>query len=436
MIRTGGSKSNSRAIASVNVIVDAIVNVIVIVNVIAFALAPSTARAGGFGRPNEIDARAIGMGGAFAAVADDPWAIWHNPSGLAFPDETQVSLDLALLSLNRQWTPPSHATIDENTAPQIVPGIAGSTRFAFGRDKPARLALGVGFYVSYGGKISFDPAAVANTVPNTMTGTNAGITETGITLFEVTPAVAYQVADVLSLGFVLRVGIATFDVNDDEPAFSASNLSATGAGIGASFSATLRPHPRVSLAAVYRTTLSTTVTGNGNISVAKGPSMKRDMSLDIVWPQSASLGVSVRVLPFLRLAAQGDWTAWSSIQQLVVQFSPAGTLSQTKQMQFNDSFTLHLGAEGTFSRFAVRAGFAVDGNAIPDATTRRETRDGMKYDATVGFGVRVWRLRIDAAFDYLFGTSPRVIPLGLPNAEAGSYTATVLTFALTTTIVF
>lgn len=388
-----------------------------------FLISPSLALAGGFGRPNIIGARAVGMGGGYAAVADDPWALDHNPAGMAFPDENQVALDLGILKLDRQWTPPGKPTVSENTPLQPIPAIAATTRFAFGSNKPARFAVGVGFFVTYGGKISFDPASVKDSL-----GPGAsGITETGLTLFELTPGVAYQVSDVLSLGAALRVGISTFDVTDVEPAFSADNLSASGAGIGGSFSAMVRPHARLSIGAVYRTTLSTNLTGNGNIAIGGGAAMRRDMSLAVTWPQSATLGLSLRVASFLRLVAQGDWTAWSSFQKLEVNF--AGGLSQVKQMQFSDVFTLHAGGEATFSRFAARLGFSVDGNAIPDATSRRENQDGLKYDVTAGFGVRLGRFGIDAAFDYLFGGPPRMIAPG-PFAEAGAYSATVLTFQL------
>ena len=60
----------------------------------------------------------------------------------------------------------------------------------------------------------------------------------------------------------------------------------------------------------------------------------------------------------------------------------------------------------------------------------------MKYDVTLGAGVRFWRMRIDLATDILFGGAPRVIPTGLPYAEAGSYSASVLTFQGTATIAF
>jgi long-chain fatty acid transport protein len=414
------------------------------VALVSLALAPSLARAGGFGRPNEVGARAIGLGGAFAAVADDPTAVWHNPAGLAFPDETQVLVSLGLISLDREWlrptasgyptfsgacTPPS--CVPENTPLQLVPTLGASTRFAFGGNHPQRLALGIAFYNSYGGAISFDPKAVADSLAPGA----SGITSTSITLLEVTPAVAYQLADVLSVGFALRVGIGTFAVEDVEAAFSASKLSATGAGLGGSFSAMVRPHPRLQIGAVYRTTLTTKVTGGGDISIGGGMPSHRDMSLELVWPQSTSLGVSLRATNFLRLVVQGDWTGWSSVQKLDVQFS--GGLEQAKAIRFSDNFTLHAGAEVTFWRLAVRAGFTADTNAVPDSAFRRENRDGMKYDATVGAGVRVGRFRIDAAFDYLFGIgAPRVISAPAPDAEAGAYRAQVLSFELSGGVAF
>ena len=41
------------------------------------------ARGAGLSRPNVVGARAIGMGGAFTGIADDPTAVWYNPAGTA-----------------------------------------------------------------------------------------------------------------------------------------------------------------------------------------------------------------------------------------------------------------------------------------------------------------------------------------------------------------
>jgi long-chain fatty acid transport protein len=401
---------------------------LLLVALLAAGLAAPSARGAGFGRPVEIGARAVGLAGAYAAAADDPSAVWHDPAALAFPDETQLYLDAALVLLGRTWQPPGKPRVDETTPPQPIPTLGASTRFAFGSLKPSRLALGVAFYSSYGGAIAFDPASVSGSIGSGA----AGLTQTSLALLEVAPALAYQVADALALGVALRIGISTFSVDDQEPAFTASGVSAVGAGVGATFGATVRPHPRVAIGAVYRTPLSTGMSGSGNLSIAGGPPTRRDLTLQVTWPQSAALGLSVRAAPFLRLVAQADWTGWSSLQELDVAFG--GTV-QVRPLRFADSYTLRAGAEATVWRLQLRVGGAVDSNAIPDATSRREDRDGWKYDLTAGIGVRFWRMRIDAAVDALLGVAPRVVAPA-PAAEAGTYSGRILSFELSASAAF
>jgi long-chain fatty acid transport protein len=57
---------------------------------VAALLLPSLAKGGGFAL-YEHGSRAVGMGGAFAATADDPTAGYYNPAGLAFLKGTQVA---------------------------------------------------------------------------------------------------------------------------------------------------------------------------------------------------------------------------------------------------------------------------------------------------------------------------------------------------------
>src|SRR5262249_35589210 len=148
-------------------------------------------------RPNVIGARAIGLGGAFTAVADDPTAVWHNPAGTAFAGDTAVYIGGELIFLGRQYSPAPGSplanagvttqTLQENTAPTFVPVIGATTRFGFGKTKPTRFALSVLAYDAYGGSISYDPKDV--TVPGT---TNPfGLTKTQILNFELAPALAY-----------------------------------------------------------------------------------------------------------------------------------------------------------------------------------------------------------------------------------------------------
>src|SRR5215831_2710893 len=126
-------------------------------------LVPTAAHAGALGRPNEIDARAVGMGGAFTAVADDPSAVWFNPAGLAQLRQTTILGGVDMVAASFDSTPatctgttPCAKISTSTTLP--LPALAVSTRFAGfnGRD-PSRVAVGFGMFITMGGQVDFNP---------------------------------------------------------------------------------------------------------------------------------------------------------------------------------------------------------------------------------------------------------------------------------------
>ena len=65
----------------------------VLLAVVSVALAGTATLASAAGlRVNEQGAKAMAMGNAFAAQADDPSALFHNPAGIAFLKGTQANL--------------------------------------------------------------------------------------------------------------------------------------------------------------------------------------------------------------------------------------------------------------------------------------------------------------------------------------------------------
>ncbi len=397
------------------------------------AVHSNSAHAAGLSRPNIVGARAIGLGGAFTAVADDPTAVWYNPAGTAFYGDTSIYLGGEILFLQRGYAPAPTSplgmagvtgNVQENTSPQFVPVIGGSTRFGFGRTKPSRFALSLLVYDPYGGAISFSPSSVMQ----------QGILNTQIVDLEITPTVAYQVTDILAIAAGVRIGVNLFSVDDSESAFHAV-LSANGVGIGGILGLMVKPHPLIQVGAVYRTPLSATVTGSGPVTVAGQMPANQDMSLSVTWPQSAGLGLSVNIPQArLMLSLQGDWTGWSSVQKLSIIL---GGSPQDKQMHFSDSYALHFGAQGIITRFLLaRLGFALDGNAIPNATVRRENQDNLKATFAFGFGLHFWKLFIDAAFEALLPLPARVITTQGPDNEAGVYAAHIYTAELSAQIRF
>jgi long-chain fatty acid transport protein len=415
------------------------------VTLLASTVGHRDARGAGLSRPNVVGARAIGLGGAFTAVADDPTAVWHNPAGTAIYGDNVFYLGGELVVLNRAYTPDAQSPlgqggvtskISENTSPTVIPVIGASTRFGFGKTPPTRFAFSILAYDAYGGSISYKPSDVSVTTGG-MTRVS-GISSTQILDFELTPTLAYQVSDTFQVGAGLRIGINNFSVNDTETAF-ATNLSGSGVGIGGILGIMLRPHRLVQIGAVYRTPLNASISGNGPLLVGGMSQGNKDFSLSISWPQSAGLGVTV--FPHKRLFAtvQADWTGWSSIQTLTLDI---GGITQAKQMRYMDTYAIHAGVQGVITRFLVlRVGGALDSNAIPDRTVRRENQDSFKGTIDAGFGLHFWKIFIDGAFDLLVPTDGRVISTPVPSMsaaenETGLYRAVVYSAELSAQIRF
>jgi long-chain fatty acid transport protein len=410
------------------------------------------ARGAGLSRPNVVGARAVGLGGAFTAVADDPTAVWHNPSGIAIYGDNVVYLGGELVILGRSYTPDANSplgqtsptgqpgitkTITENTSPTGIPVVGASTRFGFGKGKATRFAFAILAYDAYGGSISYSPSDISRPDATGMPRIS-GISATEIRDFELTPTLAYQVSDVVSLGAGLRIGINNFSVTDTESAF-ATQLDGSGVGLGGIFGIMLRPHRLVQIGAVYRTPLSASISGSGPLTIGAGMPMNKDFSLNISWPQSAGLGVTVYPIQRLFVTVQADWTAWSSIQKLSLDI--AG-ITQDKEMRYMDTYAIHAGVQGVITRFLVaRLGGALDSNAIPDRTVRRENQDALKGTVDVGLGVHFWKIFVDAAFDLVVPTGGRVVSTPLPSMaapenETGTYKALVYSAELSAQIRF
>jgi long-subunit fatty acid transport protein len=107
--------------------------------------------------------RAIGMGGAFTAVADDPSATFYNPAGLVLTNESSLSASLTLNAFDRVTiengyrTRDGKSTLNHNTAtslPVFVAAIKTLGRRA--DDGRRRHAIALSSFTRSGRRVSFD----------------------------------------------------------------------------------------------------------------------------------------------------------------------------------------------------------------------------------------------------------------------------------------
>lgn len=109
-----------------------------------FLVIPTIAFSNGF-QINEQGAKALGMGGAFVAQADDPTAVYFNPAGITQLDRTQVSFGVSPIMPYASFKSDNTGKTtdaDENTF--LIPNFFAVIKLN------ERLSLGIGGFSNYG----------------------------------------------------------------------------------------------------------------------------------------------------------------------------------------------------------------------------------------------------------------------------------------------
>jgi long-chain fatty acid transport protein len=389
------------------------------------ALAITAAEAGGLGRPNPISARGVGMGGAFAALADDVTALHFNPGALAFaPAELTIGGELVIAP--RRYTPRlsdgSDGPAQETTPIVPLPALGVVGRFA---DRP--FTLGVGVWNTFGGKVSYEPT------------TASALDAVQDAAIEIVPGFAYRFDDRLAAGAALRVGLGLFSLSATALPQDA-DLSAFGVGLSYAAGVVITPVPAVRIGLAWRAPLTIRTTGSGTVvyPAPMGPT-RTDVEHTQRWPEQLSLGVGVRAAPRLRLAAQLDWAGWSRVDVIAVEFPDAPGIDQRYPVDWDDNLTVRLGADlQVRPGLVLRAGAYFDSSAVPDRTIERQYLDDDKVGVAAGASLAVSRWRVDAAVDVVLPGSRTVddnrIEVGAwparANVAPGEHAGSVFSLAL------
>ena len=359
--------------------------------------------AGGLSRPNIVGARAVGMAGAYNAVADDSLAIWHNPAGLARLETADIFVGTELAFILRRYRPPGHDIEQAKPTPSPLPVVTGGARMLVGKN--SFISLGLGVYNSFGGAVSFDKAKVTE-----------GVIETQVALFEFAPTLAYQVHDKIFIGASFRLGLAFFNALKGcgellscsheppmDPDFETDVSTLFGAGVGYSLGIQVLPLPWLGFGLVYRSNLDVTASGDEAVS---SNNIVFDAQVKLPFPQSVSAGVFARVHPAVLLAAQLDWVDNSRFRRIFIDVDgwTYGQAAVNTQLNQRDSFAAHLGGEFTLHRmFVLRAGMAYDSQSIPNRYRTRSLADAHKLTWNLGASLRLGRWRIDLATELMLG---------------------------------
>jgi long-chain fatty acid transport protein len=390
----------------------------------------SAAFAGGF-QLNEHGTKAMAMGGAFAAQANDPSAIYFNPAGLAFQNGFHVLAGGTLIAPFSTWTSPTGATETEQVRQVFFPPNAYVT---YGMKNG--LAFGVGVFSGYG---------LGTEWPNPWAGDQLAI-KTNLTSFNINPTVSYAYKDMISVGVgasyvtseVKLTRALVVPIGGGRTLKGSTYLSGTKGAWGFSGGLLVKPIKNLSIGASYRSSIKLDYDGTATFTfpvpqvqaLFPGGSGKTTIKL----PDNIFAGIAYEFNPRFTLEGDFQYIGWSSYDQLSVTLAqgsvPASVpLTQTSVKDWKNTWMARVGAEYRFEPVALRFGFIYDKTPQPNKSVEPMLPDANRVEGTVGIGTKiVEHLTLDFAFQFIMFSDRTVT--SPENVFPGTYTNKAYLFGL------
>ena len=380
--------------------------VIVSVSLFLACLSPTIAFAGAF-RIFDQSASATAQGGAFAAQADDPSAIFFNPAGLTQLRGIQTSFGVMLIGGHTTYTSPTGATTrgDFDGSIAVPPPINvyfSANLKDLGFSALGDLSAGLGIVSPFGILYRYPDDGPFSTA----------VTKQALPLIDIKPTLAYKLSDQLSVG--VGADIYTFasfwGSGQSVTKFNSSGgpglpppgtrMEVNGGDTAAGFNVSLLytpfrnedGKPLANVALIYRSQATLHLDGN---FLANG-GLVADASTTLVLPQVFAGGISIWPIRDRthewKLELDVDMTGWKSVRNTDVHLSNGTTIPFAQN--WRNSYTTMIGTEYKWLRpeklpaweVALRAGYWHSQTPIPDSSFLPTVPDADQHAISVGLG--------------------------------------------------
>jgi len=376
-------------------------------------LTAGTVFAAGFRLP-EASAKAMGMGFAFVAQADNPSAIYFNPAGITQLEGQNFAIGGTYVhEYGGTFTGVTPLTGGQSvyerqkTLKYLIPNM-----YFTSMSKDTGIAWGIGVFVPFGLGQQY----------NSWSGSIFRNQTVKIELMTVVinPTIAYKVNEYVSIGAGIdyMYGMAQLGQTPVVNGFGnlyELELDGTGNVWGYNFGILVKPMQNLRIGASYRSPFELKVK-NGDVNVrnlhpaygATGPlgaapstSMKGRATINM--PATFTIGVAYTI-DRLTLELDADWTFWSKYKNLSIGFDQqAPTLSdRVMEKNWKDVCALRFGMQYQVTDpLALRLGVVYDPSPVPAETMGPELPDSYRMNYMIGAGYKVGPWTIDAAFMYI-----------------------------------
>jgi long-chain fatty acid transport protein len=364
-------------------------------------------------------ARAMGMGLAFTAVADDPSAIFYNPAGLGWQKHFEAQIGSSFLTKVKGdfegSNPFPGAGVSERqhkttfTLPTIYAVVPLTQEINFG----------LGIFAPYGLGYRWDNA---ETFTGRFISQNAVIQST-----DLNPVLSFQALPSLAVAVGADYRFSKVQLEKNEAAVNPFTTSVVDIahvklnseltdnhGWGWNAGVLFRPIPQFSLGAAYRSKINVDYTGTatfqqrltGNpvfdaVVASQLPQGSHPVTTSIEFPATVNLGAAIGLPSSMTLALEADWTKWTSFKSLNIHFPDLTGVDLNRTTDWSNSWAYRVGLEKKFQNLAVRVGYYRDKTPQPTADAGPILADADRDAFTAGLGYNTDRWGVDISDLYL-----------------------------------
>jgi long-chain fatty acid transport protein len=395
----------------------------------------SISSAAGF-KISEQGAKAMAMGNAFSAMADDPSALYFNPAGISYLPGFQVNVGaLGIIAPQTEFrgttplsgNPPlgtGNSSVLERSKQDLF--IIETVYATYSLEK-IPISFGLGVNSMYPLSKSWDDSSVFRNQVQTAY----------IKPINFQPTVAYRFDDLkLSVAAGLDITYAIVSLQKDaySPAIDPTNptpplgayelgslgLDGSDTSVGYNFGIRWKPRSDLTFGVAYRSEitldidgeanfLATTPTGLGAIGLSSSAVFPytraratSKASTSITLPDSLDLAVAWQPTDKLTLEFDATRTGWSSFNRLLIHFdSPefAAFNNQPDPRNWQDVWSYKFGGQYAVNdRLDLRAGYSFDTTPVPDATVDPILPDADRHSFAIGAGIHNNFAALDLAY--------------------------------------
>jgi long-chain fatty acid transport protein len=384
----------------------------------------------------EAGAKALGMGGAFAAQADDPSAIFFNVAGIADLERTQLYLGASTIFTGTSFAgvdpDPGYGTTGE-TGTMVFPPISLYVTYQLKEG----LTGGFGVFNAFGLGQTWDDET-------TFPGRHISY-DVDLKTFYFNPTIAWRAHEKLAIGGGVQAVYSSVELDRYAQQFDPNgsglldvgkvNLKGSHLDWGGNAGILAGPFSGFTLGVSYRSQVEAKPDGDATFTRIPSGSPQLDQAVAAVFPIDQSVATAINLPWLLSFAGvyrfEDRWTVevdfnyfgWSEFEKLEFRFSDPD-LNTLRPQDYDDVLSVRSGVQYALSQeWDLRAGYYWDPTPQPTKAMSPLLADADRHGISLGFGYGVETWTIDA-FGLVLLTSDRSTEgqsLDAFNGEYGSY---------------